>query len=362
MDPFNAKNILSKNRTQWIDYDKGISIILVGYGHTYAILQGHGLDFQHYPFFNYIGVFLYGFRMPLFFIISGMLIGNALARKSLGDYIKSRASNILHPLMIWGVIEITIKVFSSGRISSGPNLVMEYLNLLIDPRKTGVFWYLNSLFCIGTLYAINKVKFKLRTGYQFLIGFILYCLSAYIHINELSAGFLTDIFEYYIFFATGDFISKFMLSSKGRSYFTSAKVYIPLLLVFLALQFYATEINLGNNSSGMAYVEKKFPFLFLTQAFIGCAMSMSISFLLQKHQKLIFLRVIGFHSLFIYCMQIIVMNFIRILFSEILGVKSVPTTFILTWVLGIALPIIIYNLSLRLHLWWLYTFFRPKLI
>lgn len=357
---FNSKAILGEHRTQWIDYDKGISIILVGYGHAFAVLQGHGTSFEHYPFLNYLGVFLYGFRMPLFFIISGMLLSKSIQRKGARGYLYSRVNNILHPLLVWGIIEITIKLASAGEIPPLKTLFADYLNLLIDPRKTGVFWYLNALFCIGIIYSIVKTKLALRASHQLIVGLLFFCLSAYIHINGYTAGFLTDILEYYLFFAIGDYISKLMLSEKGKAYFTSPKLYIPLFLVFVTLQYYATQINLGSDSSGMVYVERKLPFLFLAQALLGCAISISFSFMLEKHKKLVFLRVVGFHSLFIYCMQIIIMNFSRIALVNVLGIKEVLILFPLIWLLGITVPIMIYNCCIRWQLWWLFTFRRPK--
>src|ERR1700749_798542 len=110
MDPFNSQFILKEKRWLWIDYDKGISIMLVGYGHCMATLSGHVPDLSNYWFFNYFGVFFYGFRMPLFFIISGLLVGRSLDKKGLNGYIGDRTNNILYPLLIWGFIEVTLQL------------------------------------------------------------------------------------------------------------------------------------------------------------------------------------------------------------------------------------------------------------
>src|ERR1700712_1214960 len=110
MDPFNSRFILKEKRWLWIDYDKGISIILVGFGHALASLDGHVTDLSAYPFFTYIGTFLYGFRMPLFFIVSGLLVARSLNKKGLNNYIGDRTNNILYPLAIWGFIEITFQI------------------------------------------------------------------------------------------------------------------------------------------------------------------------------------------------------------------------------------------------------------
>jgi fucose 4-O-acetylase-like acetyltransferase len=360
MDLFNAKAILNKQRTVWIDYDKGISIILVSYGHSFAVLNGHGLTFENYPLFNYIGVFLYGFRMPLFFIISGLLIANSLERKGLNGYLKNRLSSILYPLLVWGIIETTIKVLSSIDSFSLKDIGTAYLNLLIDPRKSGVFWYLNALFCIGTLYAVIRVSLKASVWLQLLLGIVMFSLSAYFRLNGVSLGFLSDILGYYVFFAIGDCSSQLLLSEKGRNQFTSAKFYLPVLIVFLITQYYCSKIILGVESSGLAHMERKLPFIFLIQALVGCTLSISLSFMLQKYRWLPSLRIVGFHSLFIYCMQIVVMNFTRIFLMGIIGLHNVPLIFMLTWILGILVPMLVYVLAMHCGMWWLFTFKKPS--
>src|ERR1700743_2071236 len=159
MDPFNSRFILKEKRWLWIDYDKGISIMLVGYGHCMDALSGHAMDLQSYHGFTYFGTFFYGFRMPLFFIISGLLVGRSLNKKGLGNYIGDRTNNILYPLLIWGFIEITMQRLAARFTGFTHNATVSpstYLKLIVDPRETGHFWYLNALFCIGVIYASIK--------------------------------------------------------------------------------------------------------------------------------------------------------------------------------------------------------------
>jgi fucose 4-O-acetylase-like acetyltransferase len=359
MDPFNSHFILKEKRWLWIDYDKGISIILVGYGHCYMILKDHGLALDNYPFFNYIGVFLYGFRMPLFFIVSGLLVAKSLNKKGLSAYIGDRTNNILYPLCIWGFLQITLQILTA-RFTHNDVHSLSYLNLIINPRETGHFWYLNALFCIGVIYAFLKARFKLTPSMQVILGLIFFSESAYIHINDLNAGFLTDVFEYYLFFALGDLISNIMLDEKNIKRFSSLRIFFPLLLIFLTIQYYFTQINLKPTPDGINYVEHKLPFFFLIEALVGCIISVNFSFLLQKYHALTFLRVVGFHSLFIYCMQIITMTIARTICVNILGITYVPALIILIWSSGIILPIFFYNFCLRYNLWWLYTFKKPE--
>lgn len=356
---FNTKSILKEKRRVWIDTDKGISIMLVGFGHCLLVMQNHGLALSSYPLINYISVFLYGFRMPLFFIISGIFISGGLVRKGLNGYITYRADTVLYPLLVWGIIEVTFQLIAS-RFTNNSVSRMNYINLIIDARKTGHFWYLNALFFIGVIYAFFKAYVKLKPWQQLLLGAILYSISAYIHINDLNAGSLTDIFEFYLFFAIGDVISNLVLSEENFNRFASFKIFFPLLVVFLVLQYRFTYYNLHGGVEGINYVEHKMPLFFLLEALVGCTISMNFSFLLQKYNALNFLRVIGFHSLYIYCMQIIVMTMARLVLVNILKITYVPVLLVLIWSSGIFLPIGFYNFCMRYKLWWLFTYKRPK--
>jgi fucose 4-O-acetylase-like acetyltransferase len=363
MDPFNSKFILKEKRWLWIDYDKGISIILVAYGHCMAGLNDYVPNLHDYPFFNYINYFLYGFRMPLFFVVSGLLVARSLNKKGLKNYILDRTNNILVPLVVWGSLTITIFILIARftNYTHHEQITAKfYLYLIINPVRTGTFWYLNALFSIGVIYAVLRVKLKITPLIQVLIGAILYCVSAYVQIHNIGVGFLLHVFEYYFFFALGDLISKVMLEEKNIQKFTSWKIFAPLFALFLIVQYFLTEINLKSADLGMYYVEQKLPFLYLISALVGCTLSISFSFLLQKYKVVTFIRIIGYHSLFVYCMQMIAMLLIRIICWDILKITYVPLLIGLIWSLGVVLPIFFYNFSLRHNLWWLYTYRKPE--
>lgn len=358
MDPFNSRYIRNEKRWLWIDYDKGISILLVGYGHCLDTLEGHGLNLEGYPFFNYIGTFLYGFRMPMFFIVSGLLVARSLNKKGLGGYVGDRTNNILYPLMVWGIIETTLQLVM-GKVTHNTVSPMNYLNLIINPRDTGHFWYLNALFCIGVIYALLRTVLKLKPYMQLIFGAVLYSISAYIYKYHIPVGLFADICEYYIFFALGDVITKVMLDENNIKKFASWVYFFPLMAAFIGVQYYFTQFNIKITPDGRSYVEHQMPFIFFFEALLGCIMSVNISFLLQRYQKLAFLRIVGYHSLFIYCVQIIFMTISRFVFVNGLHITYVPALIPLVWASGTILPIFFYNFCLRYGMWWLYTYRKP---
>jgi fucose 4-O-acetylase-like acetyltransferase len=449
MKLFNSKYILSDKRHGWIDYDRGISIILVTYRHCYETMEKAGLNMHEHPWLEYINVFFFGFRMPLFFIASGMFISGSMKKRGLNPYIDNRIKTILYPLLVWGIIQISLQlVFADYTNSKGEVDFKSYLYLITFPRATGQFWYLNALFFVGIIYAVLKSVFKVAIKYQLILGLLLYFTCSYFSTHNIQVGALNDIFKYYLFFAIGDAISGFMLSEKTATLFTSRKVIIPLLISFIIIQLIFTNLNLksgkltvtpnfgrapysfslDNQSFGSTkpsksftfndlsqgyhtvnikdaygcietftkkinddskgfdstvlnatncsnlvknsilvtatkcsnyHVENDIPLFFLLVALVGCAMSIAFSFTLKKYNKLKFIRIVGYNSVHIYCLQIIVMSVSRMIFIKFLGINNVPLLALLILSMGVLVPMVIYNVSLRFNLWWMFTLKKP---
>ena len=68
-------------RLTWIDYAKGIAILLVIYRHVFEGIKLSGASIDGREFLEYANIFLFSFRMPLFFIISGVFISKSLGKK-----------------------------------------------------------------------------------------------------------------------------------------------------------------------------------------------------------------------------------------------------------------------------------------
>jgi len=356
MDLFNTKYILGNKRFGWIDYDRGISIILVTYRHCYESILKAGLNLKDYPIFEYINVFFFGFRMPLFFIASGIFVSGSLRKRGLGTYSWNRVQSILYPLLIWGFIQITLQMLFADYTNSevGPDY---YLYLITEPRITGQFWYLNALFFVGIMYAALKILAKFKIMHQMVLGLSLYFLAYFLRENEVNLGFLMDICKYYMFFAIGDAISEHMLNEKTAKIFTSWKLVLPLVSAFIVIQYFFTEINLEKDNN--YFVENHMPFFFILVALVGCALSIAASFSLKKYSALPFLRVVGYNSVHIYCMQIIAMSVTRIVLVKLLGITYVPALVILVLMGGLIIPMLVYNIALRFNMWWLFTLKKP---
>jgi hypothetical protein len=300
--------------------------------------------------------------MPLFFIASGIFVSGSLAKRGVGAYAKNRVQSILWPLLVWGCIQISLQIVMGAYDLTNSDVGPEsYLDLIINPRATGQFWYLNALFFVGIIYAFLKAKLNAKLLHQVILGLVLYATAAYIHSTTISIGFGIDICQYYLFFALGDAISQFMLSEKAAKIFTSWKVILPLFVSFLVVQYFFTMINLShqNEPGDSYYVEHHMPLFFLLVAVIGCAISIAFSFTLKKRQSLQSLRVIGYNSVHIYCLQIMAMSVTRLVLTKLLHFTYVPAVVLITLAGGILIPMVVYNVCLRLNMWWLFSLKRP---
>src|SRR5271155_4829946 len=95
---------LRPGRLAWIDYARGIAIFLVLYRHIFEGIKRAGLDTSHYAYLEHANIIFFSFRMPLFFIISGLFVGSSLNKRGLREFILNKWRLILYPYFLWAVI------------------------------------------------------------------------------------------------------------------------------------------------------------------------------------------------------------------------------------------------------------------
>ncbi|HEV2355698.1 MAG TPA: acyltransferase, partial [Puia sp.] len=135
--------VLQKNRLAWVDYLRGIAILLVVYRHVLLGIQNSGYVLPA-AYLN-ANIMFFSFRMPLFFILSGVFISGSLAKKSLGRIVYSKFELLLYPYLIWATVQITIQIFAS-HYTNANRTAFDYLYIFYQPEKIDQFWYLPALF------------------------------------------------------------------------------------------------------------------------------------------------------------------------------------------------------------------------
>ncbi|HEY9888328.1 MAG TPA: acyltransferase family protein, partial [Candidatus Obscuribacterales bacterium] len=105
-----------RDRLPWLDYAKGIGIILVVVGHTLRGLMNAAVITETLPY-EIADRWIYAFHMPLFFFLSGLLLPKSFA-KNLTTVLGKKAKTILYPFLLWsfiqGAIQLALSNYTNG--------------------------------------------------------------------------------------------------------------------------------------------------------------------------------------------------------------------------------------------------------
>jgi fucose 4-O-acetylase-like acetyltransferase len=361
------KRLEKNNRLNWIDYARGIAIILVVYRHLFEglkrtpALKAAGVNVESYWFLEQANIFFFSFRMPLFFIVSGVFVGASLAKRGWNSLVENKARTILYPYFLWGGIQIGIQILFSAFINSKKSAA-DFLYLVYSPREVEQFWYLFALFNTTVIFAFLKQKVKLKSIHQIAIGFILFIASAFCSQYNIELYFFSDILHYYIFLAIGDELSHLIINGGLRKFFSSWKAFFILIIPFAALQYYFLETNIAHRqlSPKFLYVEYYQPLMYLLVALVGCAFIITVSSLFEKYNTLNWLRVLGKHSLYIYVMHVIVFAATRVVLMRFFHVYNIYLLMSLCIASGVLIPVLFYRITNKLGMWYLFTLEKPR--
>ncbi len=353
---FNTSSVKG-SRLPWIDYARGIAIFLVLYRHIFEGIKRSGISITEYAYLEHGNIIFFSFRIPLFFIISGVFISKSLHKRGLKTYIENKWHLLLYPYILWACIQVTLQIWLS-HFTNADRTYHDYLYIFYAPRRLDQFWYLYALFNTSVLYSIALVKFRISSFYQLSLGIFMFFLSSYLVQHKIQLEFFYDILHYYVFIALGDVLSNFILDKKNQRIFSSWKLLICILPIFVICQWYFLETNLAHGR--YSYVEDFQPALFLIIALSGCILMSNVSFILQRYNTFFTLRVIGYHSLYIYLLHVLASSATRVVLTHLFGITNVPLLLALGIFAGLLLPIIFYNLSMRLGAWWLFSLERKK--
>ena len=117
-----------KKRIDCLDVAKGIAMFLV--------VMGHAALAYDTPYWR---VAIYSFHMPLFFLVSGVVVGRA--KDGWGAFVKKNVLTLLVPYLIWALIYLPFKFESLPWVVYGS---WEGLNKI---GTNVALWFLPALFC-----------------------------------------------------------------------------------------------------------------------------------------------------------------------------------------------------------------------
>ena len=176
-------------RLSWVDTAKGISIILVVM--MYSVFNV-GQNADGVGLFHYIIGFATPFRMPEFFLISGLFLSQVIARPWRA-YADRRVVHYFYFYALWAVIHLAVKI---GLASGAP---MEALTdvawAIVEPY--GVLWFIYLLAVFGL---VSKLAYELKAPHWAVLAF-----GAAFQMSSVHTGsYLVDQFcAYFVYFYAG---------------------------------------------------------------------------------------------------------------------------------------------------------------
>jgi fucose 4-O-acetylase-like acetyltransferase len=337
--PVSAKPVASDKIT-WVYHARGIAIMLIVYRHIVLGMQAGGVAVSQLMY--NLQIVFFNFRMPAFFILSGVFIARSLKRKSRKTVAWNKVSNLLYPYVLWAVITLVLQI-SFHQFSNARRSWSNFADILTQPRALDQLWYLFALFNVSILYlGLSKVLAQ-KVWLHIAIAMGLHFLSFYLHDYSL----FSDFFYFYIYFLTGALVSDYLLNAKTRNRIFKTSNLVWALPLFVLGQWFwfnqvgqwfwilkeRVETNIGQ--TGMLEL------VYMVINFIGCYVLFMTAMLIARGKKAEWLAYIGTYSLYVYILHVQVAAIVRKLVYGAYPSVDPWLLLVICFTCGIVLPIVL---------------------
>lgn len=222
----------------YIDYAKGIGILLVMLGHVKPALADNNNTAQY--FINLV----YSFHMPLFFVITGMLIKFKENKTKKGEAARLGAGKLFVRLMIPYIAgSAAYMLISFLRFGNEDDHLADMLMATYTTIGIAPLWFLAALFFARLLFHLLKYGLKIDARYILAGSLYLTLLADNLYKTLKKAGPLKDqltryltvpvlrLFPSVFFIAFGYLIFSFINTAKKRQNLTASALLWAVLMV-----------------------------------------------------------------------------------------------------------------------------------
>jgi uncharacterized membrane protein YcfT len=193
-------------RVDWVDYAKGICIVMVVMMHS---VLGVELAAGQTGFMHAVVTFAKPFRMPDFFLISGLFLPLVIDR-DWRTYLDRKVVHFAYFYVLWVTIQFGFKAPAFAAESSWTHAGYLYLESFIEPF--GTLWF---IYLLPVFFVVTKATRRLPP-------FLIWSLAALLEMMHFSTGW-TAIDEFgarFVYFYTGYLFAGrvFTLSDRARAH------------------------------------------------------------------------------------------------------------------------------------------------
>lgn len=329
---------MEQKHYDWVDYAKGIGIILVVYGHVARGVFNAGMISDE-KLFRLIDSVIYSFHMPLFFFLSGLFFVGSIAKRGEGGLIINKVDTIMYPYLVWSLIQGGIE-YSLNGVTNFSTSIQDIYSLLWQPHDQ--FWFLYALFLIFVVFTLIY-RFIPNAIALFILSVSLYLFQDFLY---SPWGIMNSIYKFGVYFCAGILFARYMTSSIKN---------IPIWLTGTAVLFVLAHWFYHGHLK-FTYLNYD-SFMLLVVALISIATVIILSHLLAA-RSFNLIKIIGTYSLEIYLVHVIFGSGFRIVMQKVVGIESSVFHLLFGTLVGIFISILFVRMMKHLKLTFL--FYIPK--
>jgi uncharacterized membrane protein YcfT len=264
----------SSPRILWIDYFRGICIIFVlGWHSTLGVEFAAGQQSWLHP----VVAFATPFRMPDFFLISGLFLARVLDR-DWASYLDRRVLHFAYFYLLWMTIQIGVKAPSFASEFGWVGVAKLYALSIIDPF--GALWF---IYLLPAFFLVTKLVRPVPSP-------MIWLAAAGLEIADINTGwtFIDEFAQRFVYFYSGYLGATYVFA-------LAARVQGHSLLALLGLAIWGV-----GNGYAVAVGWSTLPLVSLTLGFLGAAAMVSVAVLMANSGLFAPVRYLGEKSLYIY--------------------------------------------------------------
>ena len=273
-------------RLDWVDYAKGICIIMVVMMHSTLGVEAaagkHG--------FMHVAIeFAKPFRMPDFFLISGLFLSRVIDR-DWRTYLDRKVVHFFYFYVLWTIIQFAFKAPGFAAEHGWAHVGVMYLQSFIEPF--GTLWF---IYMLPVFFVVTKLTLRLP-------ALTIWGAAAALEMAHIATGW-TAIDEFaarFVYFYSGYLFANYIFALADR-----AREKPSLAMLCLAAW------SLINGLLVFAGISE-WPVISLVLGFAGAGAIIATAVLLARANWLAALRYCGEHSIVIYLAFFLPMAIVRI--------------------------------------------------
>lgn len=328
--PVNAAD----TRVIWVDYAKGICIILVVMLHvTYDYSAAVGSA----GWLHYLVVFAGPFRMPDFFLLAGLFLSLSINNR-LREYLDRKVIHFIYFYFIWLLIQLGVT--RSGLLINDPaGFVSAFAYAWLEPFNT--LWFVHML---AIFYLVTRLLRDVPGVVVFLAAAV---LQTFFRVGWIDTGWSVPnrFFDHYVYFYVGYAAAPWIFSS-ARQVPKNVALSLAALLVWAVINLMFT---LSQTDSG--------PGISLVLGLSGAAAVVTMASLLAGRRLAGWLRYCGANSIVIYLTFFLPMKVGIRLLSDTGVVPDVGSATLLITFFAVTLPLL-FHWIIR-DTWLMFLYRRP---